>query len=360
MLEMANLKHAQKEKLLRHVRKLDVDHVILDLGAGSSYNVLDFFIAARRSVVVVIPEPTSIENAYHFLRAAFYRALRSVARRPEARAAIRQVIDERAKRPVRSARELIHRVKEVDPIAGKLLIERAAAFAPKLIINQAENAEHRRMGWDIAAACREHLGVSLDYLGAVDSDPHVTEALAHHQPVMQRFPLCRFSKRVCAITDRLLRDAGPMTAPSGASHRETHALASYGLPTESRAPRRPRKPAVARLVGAPASAAAETPRIERRPTPPTLDPAAPGTYLRLCREALGVSLDDMTDRTRIRGLARIEQERFEELPPEPYLSGFVLQYARALDVRDVEPLLAAFIARYREACGPGDPERASG
>ena len=64
LLEMANVKHAHKEKLLRHVRKLDVDHVLLDLGAGSAFNVLDFFVAARRAVVVVIPEPTSFENAY--------------------------------------------------------------------------------------------------------------------------------------------------------------------------------------------------------------------------------------------------------------------------------------------------------
>ncbi len=81
LLDMANPKHSQKEKLFRHIRGLDVDDVVLDLGAGSAFNVLDFFLLARRRLVVVTPEPTAIENAEHFLKAALYRSLQVVARR---------------------------------------------------------------------------------------------------------------------------------------------------------------------------------------------------------------------------------------------------------------------------------------
>ena len=88
LLDMANPKHSQKEKLFRHIRGLDVDDVVLDLGAGSAFNVLDFFLLARRGLVVVTPEPTAIENAEHFLKAALYRSLRVVAGRPDVRAAI--------------------------------------------------------------------------------------------------------------------------------------------------------------------------------------------------------------------------------------------------------------------------------
>ena len=63
MLEMANPTHSQRELLVRQIRGLDVDDVVLDLGAGSAYNVLDFFLLARRGLVVVTPEPTAIENA---------------------------------------------------------------------------------------------------------------------------------------------------------------------------------------------------------------------------------------------------------------------------------------------------------
>src|SRR5215510_11016694 len=88
LLEMANPKRREREHLLAQIGSLDVDDIFLDLGAGSAYNVLDFFLLARRGLVVVTPEPTAIENAEHFLRAAFYRSLRFVARQPDVNAAV--------------------------------------------------------------------------------------------------------------------------------------------------------------------------------------------------------------------------------------------------------------------------------
>ena len=60
----------------------------MDLGAGTALNVLDFFLAADTGVVVVVPEPTSIENTYDFLLAAFLRSLRSVSREDGVREAL--------------------------------------------------------------------------------------------------------------------------------------------------------------------------------------------------------------------------------------------------------------------------------
>ena len=77
-LEVANLKHFQKLKLIRHLYKLPADYVILDLGAGTTYNTLDFFNIADQGILSVIPEPTSIENSHRFLKSAMYRKLRDV------------------------------------------------------------------------------------------------------------------------------------------------------------------------------------------------------------------------------------------------------------------------------------------
>ncbi|HEY1101659.1 MAG TPA: P-loop NTPase, partial [Myxococcota bacterium] len=71
----ANPQHAQKMRLLRQLSHADTDVVVLDLGAGTSFNTLDFFLIAHLGVLVVLPEPTSIENAYRFLKAAFFRRL---------------------------------------------------------------------------------------------------------------------------------------------------------------------------------------------------------------------------------------------------------------------------------------------
>ena len=51
-------------------------------------------------------------------------------------------------------------------------------------------------------------------------------------------------------------------------------------------------------------------------------------------------------------LGQIESERFDELPPEPYLRGLVLQYAEALGIGVAEDLTESFIERYRRGVAP--------
>lgn len=204
LMEMANIKHTQKEKLLRHVRTLDVDHVFLDLGAGSAFNVLDFFLAAQRGLLVVVPEPTSIENAYQFLKAAFYRSLRNAARQLPIRNAIHRVLEEKAKQGIRSPRELIRGVSEIDPEAGEVLRAQASVFRPLLIVNQVRTAEHRQLGSDMVIACRDYLGSEIEYLGALDHDERVVEAVFQRRPVVELFPTSDFSKSLSRIAEQLL------------------------------------------------------------------------------------------------------------------------------------------------------------
>ncbi len=71
----ANPKHSQKQKLIRSLRKADeFDLVVIDLGAGTSFNTLDLFLAARVHLVVTTPEPTAVQNAYGFIKCAAQRA----------------------------------------------------------------------------------------------------------------------------------------------------------------------------------------------------------------------------------------------------------------------------------------------
>jgi flagellar biosynthesis protein FlhG len=358
-LAMANPKHTQKERLLRHIQTLTADHVFLDLSAGSSFNVLDFFLAARRGIVVVVPEPTSVENAYHFLKAAFFRSLSRATRHPGVRMAVEQVAKERGDLGVHSPRELLARVLELDRVAGAALADRARAFAPLLVVNQARTPEHRSVGQDMVVACREYLGTELDYIGAVARDEAVHSAVSRRQPVLESTPSCAFAKDVEALAQRLLRIEEPEAArPDEVDrvYRHRRALFSDGsLATHGLLSDEERRAKLAHLDVRHAEHALgpdERPLGAsgvQRPSLPPADFEQPGAYLRRCREFLGLELRDLFQRTRLSSLEHIEQERFEELPPEPYLRGHVLEYARALGVREAELLAASFVERYRRA-----------
>jgi flagellar biosynthesis protein FlhG len=321
LLEMANPKRREREAFQREIAMLDVDDVLLDLGAGSAFNVLDLFLLAHRGIAVVTPEPTAIENTEHFLRAALYRSLRFAARRPDVAAAIAHLREKHHKRRVRSAQELIALVREIDPTAAKPLEEQARAFAPMLVVNQVQSVEHRRTGPEFVASCGDRHGVAIELVASLEADPSVRAAVEQRQPAVQAFPLCRFSRQIEGLARRVLH-LGPQP-PSATTPPEA-------------TPARP-----LRVVAPPAA------RSTRQPPLPPLDLAEPGASLRRCREALGLTLSEMTERTRIRGLDHLENERFERLPAELYLKSYVNAYARELGVRDCEALVASYLGKCR-------------
>jgi cytoskeletal protein RodZ len=85
-----------------------------------------------------------------------------------------------------------------------------------------------------------------------------------------------------------------------------------------------------------------------------------GRVLRAARVERGASLADLQARTKIRAkfLAALEEERFEDLPPYPFMRGFLQTYARELGV-DPEPLVARLASAMSGSAEPvpGDWQR---
>jgi flagellar biosynthesis protein FlhG len=203
VVEIANVRYATKERLLRHIRALPTQHVILDLGAGSTFNVLDFFLAARHGLIVVIPEATSVENAYHFLKAAFFRKLRRVEPRDRVRAAVNQAMAQRDAHAIRSPLDLINLVTERDPLAGDALMAEAEQFEPWLIINRISRPSHRRLGEDMSVACRDYFGRNIRCAAYVDEDELLARSIQDRRPAATEYPESQFVTSIRAMAERM-------------------------------------------------------------------------------------------------------------------------------------------------------------
>jgi flagellar biosynthesis protein FlhG len=70
VLDLVDLKENQKLILLEEMDLMadKIDILLIDTGAGISSNVLYFNMAAKESIVVVTPEPTSITDAYALIK----------------------------------------------------------------------------------------------------------------------------------------------------------------------------------------------------------------------------------------------------------------------------------------------------
>jgi flagellar biosynthesis protein FlhG len=354
--ELLTMEADQKRRFLDAVNALDVDHVFLDLSAGCATCIIDFFLAARNAILVVLPEPTSIENAYQFLKASFYRSLSHATRRPSVRYVVERVLKDSGSRPA-SPRELVARVMELDRAAGRALLERAESCSPMLVVNQIRTPEHQRVGPDIANACQDFLGVDVEYVGGLAWDEKVHMAVSRREPILQLVPSAGFSRDLETLAIRLLSeetfDACSSRDEADKQYRERRDLyeadnlATHGLLNDDA-----RRSQLDRIE------AAYTERVQEiAPALPEPVPQEPllewdeeeslGTYLARCRRTVGLDVDALYQRTRLSSIEAIESESYADLPPEPYLQAHLRLYARTLGVPDADGVAAAYTERVR-------------
>lgn len=187
-LNVANLPHAQKQKLLNKLRQLPADYILLDLGAGTSFNTLDFFLAADVGILTVLPEPTSIENAYRFIKSAFYRKLKNLEYLYDARALVDAAMNRKNELGIKTPSDLLRVLEEQHPEVGAKLHQAMTAFELKLVVNQARTENDTDIGFGIRNVCRKYFGFNIDYLGHLEYDSAVWQSVRKKRPLAIEFP----------------------------------------------------------------------------------------------------------------------------------------------------------------------------
>lgn len=206
---ITHLRHIQKERLLRKIQELDADFILLDLGAGTSSNTLDFFLAADKKIILTTPEPTSIENAYRFIKFAFYRMLRASTASPSARRIVEQAMDGRHVSGIRSPREMLAEVKRLSPTDGADLQSRMEAFRIAIIVNQVRVKSEADIGKSMQLVCERYFGMTVDYMGSLPYDSYVWQSIRKRVPFLIDAPNSAVVTHLEAILRNLLRNPVP-------------------------------------------------------------------------------------------------------------------------------------------------------
>lgn len=181
-LSAANIKYQQKVRVLNRIRSLDVDIVLMDLGAGTAFNIIDFFLASDLGLLTVVPEPTSIENAYRFIKSALYRRLRGAAPTETVRAIVESALDQKNPHGIRTPLDLLKAVEAEDPAAVEPLRREMAAFHPRFVVNQVRDDQADiPVGHQLVTACARHLGIRSTYAGYVHYDDTVWQNVRHRR-----------------------------------------------------------------------------------------------------------------------------------------------------------------------------------
>jgi flagellar biosynthesis protein FlhG len=204
-LEIANPHYSQKMRLIRQIQVLDFDYILLDLGAGTSFNILDFFLISDSGILTVLPEPTSIENVYRFIKSAFYRRFKRIVKEPGIRELISAAMDQKNLRGIKTPHDLIEQVALMDEKTGKYLKEAMYNFRPKLVVNQVRSKDDITLGFSMRSSCSKYFGISLEYLGYIEYDDCVWQASKKKKPLLVEYPYSGSARCVERVTHHLLK-----------------------------------------------------------------------------------------------------------------------------------------------------------
>ncbi|MBW1996605.1 MAG: hypothetical protein JRJ29_01435, partial [Deltaproteobacteria bacterium] len=201
--EVSNLFYAQKLKIIRAIERLPFDYVLLDLGAGCNFNILDFFLTSREGIFIFTPEPTSIENTFYFIRAVYSRKINQIIKREEFVGVVQDIRSMPSKVTIRTPQQLFDLITSCGPEKGALLRDYLREFDFKLILNQFRKQTDGTIGKKIEKVCKRHFLSKFEFIGNIHYDERVHEAVSSRNVYMTKYAYSVTALDLQAIAERM-------------------------------------------------------------------------------------------------------------------------------------------------------------
>ncbi len=192
---LSNLHYYRRMKFIRNLDRIDADFIILDLGAGSSYYVMDFFLVADYGIVMINPETLSILDGYNFVKKALFRKL---AKTFKVHQEISELINESANDNTHCentvVQNLLEKVNNLDRGMAEKMEKFINGFHPMLIINKVDKPKDENKGLAVMVAAKKMLSIEMEYIGFIHKDNSVEESVEENIPFIFRNSKSQASK----------------------------------------------------------------------------------------------------------------------------------------------------------------------
>ncbi|MBN1997757.1 P-loop NTPase [candidate division KSB1 bacterium] len=182
-LKICNMSFHLKQKFMANLRRLEAEYILLDLGAGTAYNQLDFFNMADMGIVVVIPDPLSVQDGYNFIRLSLYRRLTRVFRFvPDIQNIFQQTFNliNCGKNPtIKSISQQVQDLGEVYYQEWKKTIEN---FKLSLLVNRVKTSADFLECLALQIATQHLLDIDLKYIHFIHQDENIRRSVVQLRP----------------------------------------------------------------------------------------------------------------------------------------------------------------------------------
>jgi flagellar biosynthesis protein FlhG len=188
ILGAANPTYAQKVRIFKQIEDLPVDLVLLDLVAGTSYNILDFFNYSQGRICIMANQATSLQNVYGFIKSPLYRQItREFAKDHEVLRLVLQSDAAPSEGKTESVKELLLQLQAGGEDRLTRFSQLLKAFEIFLVVNMVKENTDLHTARIIEKVCDSFLSVAPRMLGHLSYDPAIEKAVNQMVP----FPVNR-------------------------------------------------------------------------------------------------------------------------------------------------------------------------
>ena len=197
-LGSANLPYAQKLKIVRHLKELETDFLVVDLGGDTTYNGLDFFLLADQKIVVSGTEPASVLDSYTFVKVVFNRLLeRFFSEHKSLKKLAEQIRDGSLEKSEKYSLEFIYQqVRMRDPQALVKLKVLFDEFRLSIVLNMTEGSQDLRIAETMQKLVKDKCFLDIGILGTIPFDKVVRKAARGFTPIVVESPKCPASRNI--------------------------------------------------------------------------------------------------------------------------------------------------------------------
>ena len=205
-------------RLIEGIRKINADYVILDLGGGTDFNTLDFFLGADLQIVLTTLDQAAYLEAYAFIKTALQRKLTRLfsADSPfpaKKNIALKNIVCEGTRAPEenlpRTIQTLIERIAEEHPLSLPLIADEVLNYSPRLVINQcSSNQAALKVATSLKSVARARLSIDINHIGSISRHPIIEQSTSYiHHPLVTRQGSGKFTSEIESIIDTLSLDS---------------------------------------------------------------------------------------------------------------------------------------------------------
>ncbi len=203
---MANIAHAQKVKLINEIKNIQADYILLDLGAGTTFNTLDYFDFSKNGIVITTFEKPAIFNTLSFIKNFIHRvALKEAKQNHKLNLEINKAYKNIVGDEFLKINDIIEIIEQIDPELALKITDLCKSYHPRIIFNRGTHPDQLEVINHLQPSIKRNLSVELCFFGFLFEDVSVNLSSNKGSVLLDEYPECIASKGINEIAKRIAK-----------------------------------------------------------------------------------------------------------------------------------------------------------